>query len=360
MTYTLLLLRKSLQKSKQFSRKMTDFLANQTFEDQENQNGEFPVGIQETVCLYSVELQVQTREFKGQVSGLNKCSLAINCNSLDEFKNELWLKINDKLKREIVFDETTPQWHECVSPKEEDMERFVLFYDTKSKRSSILSKINVMILNHWRSKEIWLYIHVYSMSVTNLTLWKKVQKILIEPMNRDRAGASSISEMNTLVVQLKDVHRLQYQSNHINWLMWANRIQASEPHLRENLIRSPPPADMLHLFAVARTAVESTVAEMRQNLCVAENVNEGVSTGLARMRYLVDNVMEIQKTIVQLQNEQQSKIELLNHELKTMETQSSTTRSLLNSMEQAVPPIETNFGRQLFSQIQDQEDVDHI
>lgn len=291
---------------------------------------------------------------------MTKCSLAINCNSLDEFKQQLWLKINDKLKREVVFDETSPQWHESVSPKEEDMERYVLFYDTKSKRTSMLSKINTMTLNHWRSKEIWLYIHVYSTSVSNLTLWKKVQKTLIEPLNRDRAGADSISEMNTLVSKLREIHRFHYRSGHINWLTWANRIQAHEPHLRENLIRSPPPPDILHLFAVSRTAADDTIAEMRQNLSVAENVNDGMGDGLVRIRSLFDNVIEMQKSIVQMQNEQQNQIELLDHELKTMETQTSTTRSLLNSMEQAVPAITTIFGRRAFSQIQDQEDVDHM
>lgn len=307
-----------------------------------------------------MELQVQTREFKGQVSGLTKCALAINCNSLDEFKHQLWLKINDKLKREVVFDETDPQWHENISPKEDDLERYVLFYDPKSKRSMTLSKINTMTLNHWRLKEIWLYIHVYSMSISNLTLWKKVQKSLIEPINRDRAGASSIAEMNLLVGQLKNIHKKNYQSSHINWLVWANRIQASEPHLREKLIHNLPPADMLHLFAVARTVADDRVSEMRQNLCVAETVNEGLCTGIARIRSLVDKVRDMQKTIVQLQTEQQIHIDLLDHELTAMETQASTTRSILNSMEQAVPALETNFGRQAFSQIQDQEDIDHI
>lgn len=56
---------------------------------------------------------------------------------------------------------------------------------------------------------------------------KKVQKALIEPLNRDLAGASSISEINVLIGQLKEIHRIDYQSSHINWIMWANRIQAS-------------------------------------------------------------------------------------------------------------------------------------
>lgn len=311
------------------------------------------------IYLYSVELQVQTREFKGQVSGLTKCALAINCNSLDEFKHQLWLKINDKLKREVIFNDTEPQWHENISPKEDEMDRFVVFYDSKSKRSLMLNKINTTTLVHWKSKEIWLYIHIYSTSVANLTLWKKVTKTLIEPLNRDRAGASTVSETNTLVVELKAIHKKNYHSNQINWIIWANRIQASEPHLREKMIRSPPPADMLHLFALAKTPADEKVAEMRQNLCVAENVNEGMSTGLIRLRNLLNDVMELQKTIGELQNVQNEKVKLLDHELTAMEIKTTTTRSLLTSMEQAVPAVETDFGRRIFSQIQDQEDVDH-
>lgn len=250
---------------------------------QEMQNEASDVEFQEAeVFLYSFERNLQTREFKKQTSGVTKCSIQINSsNSVEEFKNQIWLKIQDKLKREIVFDDNEPRWHENVTPKEEDMERFVLFYDAKSKRSLTLEKINNITRNHWRSKEIWLYAHVYSMSVSNLSLWKKVLKSLIEPLNRDRAGASTISEMNSVIVRLKEIHKLHYQASHINWIMWANRIQASEPHLREKLIH--------------------------QETCFI-----------------------------------------------------STTRSLITSMEQALPIIETDFGRQVFSQIQDQEDIDHM
>lgn len=317
--------------------------------------------IETAVYLYSVQLQVQTREFKGQISGTTKCSLTINCNSVQEFESHLWLKINDKLKREVVFDDNQDaRSNENIVPKEEDMVRFVLFYDCKSKRSLSLDKITEITLNHWKSKEIWLYIHLYSLSVSNLTLWKKVVKNLIEPLNRDRAGASTVTEMNSLVAQLKDVHKFHYKSNHINWIMWANRIQASEPHLREKLIESGPPADMLHLFAVARTAADDTIVEVRQNLCVAENVNEGVNTGLARVSILFDNVVKTQSAIIKLQTEQQTQIDLLNQELQAIEMQATTTRSLITSMEQAVPVVETEFGRQIFSMIQDQEDIDHM
>lgn len=312
------------------------------------------------VYLYSIELNLQTREFKGQTSGVTKCATTIFCNSVPDFKNHLWLLIKDKLKREVVFDaESDPRWHENVLPQEEDMERFILFYDSKSKRSVTVDKVNMTTLSHWRSKEIWLYIHVYSMSIANLSLWKKVQKTLIEPINRDRAGASTIAETNTLAERLQAIHQLNYQSNHINWLIWANRIQASEAHLREQLMTRPPPPDILHLFAHARTSADDTVTEFRQNLRMAENVNEGVTSGLSRVRILVDDILKIQNAIAELRDEEKTKIELLNHELKTMEIQSSTTRSLITSMEQVLPATETDFGRQLFSQIQDQDDVDH-
>ncbi len=318
------------------------------------------VDVQPSVHLYSIEMNLQTREFKGQTSGVTKCSVTIYCDTVPEFKNHLWAITKDKFKREVVFDaDNDPRWHENILPQEEDMGRFVLFYDSKSKRSLTLDKINMTTISHWRSKEIWLYIHVYSMSIANLSLWKKVQKILIEPVNRDRAGASTIAEMNTLVARLKEIHRLSYQSNHINWLMWANRIQASESHLRENLMSKPPPPDMLHLFALARTSADDTVTEVRQNLHLAENVNDGVSSGLFRVRNLMDDIMKIQHAISDLRDEEKTKIELLNYELKTMETQAVTTRSMITSMEQVLPATETDFGRQLFSEIQDQDDVDH-
>lgn len=231
------------------------------------------------VYLYSIDLNVQTREFKGQSSGVAKCAIQIGCNSVPDFKHQLWTKVSDKLKREIVFDDNDPKWHANLLPQEVDMDRFVLFYDVKAKRPMGLDKINSVTLNHWRKKEIWIYVHVYSMSVANLTLWKKVQKGLLEPMNRDRAGASNVSEMNALVARLKEVHRQHYQSHHINWILWATRIQSSESHLHEKMINNPPPADMLHLFAHARTPADDVLTGIKQNLYVAENVNEGVTYG---------------------------------------------------------------------------------
>lgn len=333
----------------------------ESIETNEGEIEEILVEMQEpAVYLYSIELNIQTREFKGQTSGVTKTAMQIDCNSAPEFQHQLWIKIHDKLKREVVFDDNDPRWHENISPKEEDMKRFILFYDSKAKRSMSLEKINSVTLSHWRKKEIWLYVHVYSMSIANLTLWRKVQKGLIEPINRDRAGASSISEMNALVGRLKEIHKLHYQSMHINWIMWANRVQSSESHLQEQMIHNPPPPDMLHLFAHAKTSADDVITDIRQNLCLAENVNEGVSSGLLRTKVLVEDILKIQNAIAKLQSEEKTKTELLVYELKIMETQAVTTRSFISSTERVLPANETDFGRRLFSEIVDQVDVDHI
>lgn len=330
-------------------------------ENEEIEMGDEAVESEEAgVYLYSIDLNIQTREFKGQTSGVTKCVIQIGCNSAPDFKHQLWTKMSDKLKREIVFDDNNdPQWHANISPKEEDMDRFVLFYDSKAKRSMGVDKINSVTLTHWRKKEIWLYVHVYSMSVANLTLWKKVQKCLLEPMNRDRAGASNTSEVNALVSRLKEVHRQNYQSQHINWLIWATKIQSSESHLYEKMVNNPPPPDILHLFAHARTSADDVVTGIKQNLYVAENVNDGVTSGLSRVISLVEDIRKIQDAITKLQSEEKTKFDLLEHELQSMEIRAEATRSLISSMERSMPATESDFGRQLFAQIQDQEDVDH-
>lgn len=312
------------------------------------------------VYLHTIELNVQTRDFKGQTSGDTKSPAEIRCNSVPEFKEKLWLLLLDNLKREVIFDDqNNPQWHTNVTPQEEDVERYILFYDLKSKRSITLDKVNTISLNHWRTKEIWLYVHSYSMSVSNLSPWKKVQKTLIEPVNRDRAGANTIAEMNEIVRRLKEVHKLNYQSSHINWIMWANRIQSSEPHLHEKLLSDPPPPDMLHLFAIVRNPSDNVISDVRHNISVAEGVNKGVGTSLSKIRTLVDDIIKAQTEIDTPQSVVKTKTELLNHELTTMEVQTTATRSLITSMGDALPATATDFGRQIFSMVQNQEDVDH-
>lgn len=75
----------------------------------------------------------------------------------------------------------------------------------------------------------------------------------------------------------------------------------------------------------------------------------------------MNDILKIQNAITDLRNDEKSKIELLNHELENMEMQAETrTRTLITSMEQVLPSNETDFGRQVLSLVQDQEDVDHI
>lgn len=78
------------------------------------------------------------------------------------------------------------------------------------------------------------------------------------------------------------------------------------------------------------------------------------------MKSLVVDIRKIQEAIAKLQSEEKTKLELLDHELQSMEVRAETTQSFISSMERSMPATDTNYGRQLFSQIQDQEDVDHM
>jgi hypothetical protein len=62
----------------------------------------------------------------------------------------------------------------------------------------------------------------------------------------DRAGASSQREIDSTISSLKEIHQMNYVTEEIN--LRATIIHQKEPHIRSQLIRSAPPANMIYLF----------------------------------------------------------------------------------------------------------------
>lgn len=142
----------------------------------------------QNVVLYTVQITVFVRSFKGQTSGKSIGAWEFNISTVEEFKSSLWNEVKPHLKREIVTEANEPKWHDNEEPIEADLHKFVLFYDKVSKRTTEFDSVNTSILQLWRNRCVYLYIHEYSMHISSKGMFQTVQKKLIQPLEKDRAG----------------------------------------------------------------------------------------------------------------------------------------------------------------------------
>lgn len=108
---------------------------------------------------------------------------------IESWKNDLWLKVKPHLIKEAIVDENRKiKWHE-QEPCIDDLSKFVTFYIRRAKRSVLLQYVTNDTLTSWRDKQIDLYIHMYSNSIDSAAMFSNLEKLLLNPEERDRAGA---------------------------------------------------------------------------------------------------------------------------------------------------------------------------
>jgi hypothetical protein len=126
-----------------------------------------------------------------------------------------------------------------------------LLHDTVGKRQLSTTELTSNLLVGWRNKQgIRLYIHCYSLSMSNKEIYEKMKRRLINPAESDRAGVATMNLQKELVTRLKELHGRYYISSNINWAFWANVILSSPAHQQEATTHSPPPITIAYLFAM--------------------------------------------------------------------------------------------------------------
>ncbi|KAJ1548656.1 hypothetical protein HK096_001496, partial [Nowakowskiella sp. JEL0078] len=114
-------------------------------------------------------------------------------------------------------------WCENEEPRLEDLNNFVLFYDSVGKRNFKLHSIGTSTLQSWKNKEyISLYIHKYSNSAAKL--------------------------------KEKNLHR--FAATRAAWLIWESVLlltnSTSTPEEVLNSDIATPPPDIIHHFTLAQ------------------------------------------------------------------------------------------------------------
>lgn len=306
--------------------------------------------------IYSVTLSTSIRNFKSQTSGPSIGAFTCNCISVIDFKVKLFDFIQPHIKREVLFDDDlTPTWSENAEPVLEDLVKFVSFCNKTQKRTFSLEVIRTRHFVMWAeepSNDICVHIYVYSNNVQNQRMWTIVDKQLIQHQSRDRTNAASTSTLLDTVHQLKTIHEANYMSSDINWMVWANYINSKEAHEQQMLMNRGPPADLIHLFAHARTNSHHQLALLHQNINVGREINSDAVTTVAAMKDALNELKESHARTSSL-------LSLFETHVNALEQRSSARVGIINAFETAAAPFEHPFGRDLHQQIVDANDEDH-
>lgn len=305
--------------------------------------------------LFFCILNAYKRQFKGQSSGTYIGRWEISSGSCDEFVQKVWNLSKEHLAREIVFVPNTdgtssPTWSSDDSPAEGDFDKFALFQS--GRRNYTLDKLKdkkANLLQNWRSKEISLYLHIYSLSINSRAAWNAVKEVLIDPTERDRSGAAVTQAVFDLSDELRALHGNHLEGHGMAWSFWANTIQNSAAHLRESM-KEYPPQHLAHLFQAKES---SRVSAMRRELTVAHSVNSSYYEELTAIRQAYDVLeSDLNNVMVSMRN--------LKNRVEALEIRDRLSMSLISAMETSVNVQEDQLGVSLRSQITDMEDIDHL
>lgn len=85
-------------------------------------------------------------------------------------------------------------------PLQRDLQKFLVFKNETGKRYHMLDDIKTNTLQSWRNNEkLTVYVHQYSLSIANSSMFKAMERALLRPTNADRAGAINLQEVALMV-----------------------------------------------------------------------------------------------------------------------------------------------------------------
>lgn len=215
-----------------------------------------------------------------------------------------------------------------------------------------MSSITASVLQNWKNAEISLFVHIYSTSISSQQLFKRLKKELIDPANVDRAGASSILEVNRLVELLKETHKYNYTGADIHWVMWANQIHGSDAHRRDAMVNEPPPGRLIELFSAVREHPDAVLQRSRHNISVGATVAESLGVGIRDCLVTLDRFQNLIEQVSLVGAELKQKLTLL-------DSNTATSQRILDAVNDSLHVTESGFSEEVFGRITNQDDIDH-
>lgn len=237
-----------------------------------------------TAKLFCLIGHFQQKEFVGQKALNQEYEEEVSANTCEEFLENIWLTVSPMIKREILVDGDNISWAVNESPSQDEMEKFVVFQDKSAKKSYLVSQINSDALWKMRNKHVNVMVHVYGRSISSKAVHQKMTSVLLQPADRDRAGAHSTVSLMEFVSRLKEIHGSYLSAHTSSWTMWASAIHSGPEHKQESMMSDLPPAHLVHLFRSVPTAETAIIKSAQNGLQIAGNLNDLYSENMSSLR----------------------------------------------------------------------------
>jgi hypothetical protein len=192
-----------------------------------------------------------------------------------------------------------------------------------------------------------LFIYKYS-NISSKKDFDLVKAKLCTPETTDRSGAPTISVLNQVKERLKEIHASNLvATSDMCWSIWANDILRQLAHLHQKYMERGPPGNMIHLFRPVSTPAENRL----------ENMHYASQSGLDMIIALKEQSFNMRRSLAdatRLLSDAMARQEVMDISLSMFENQLRAASALTG------PPTETSSSREIFNQVSNQEDFEHM
>lgn len=291
----------------------------------------------------------QQKEFVGQKAVNQDIEEVVGGDSCKEVLDVIWAKVYTWIKREVIVEGDNFHFAEKETPDREEISKFVIFHDKSAKKNYSVSQVTTDILRKFRDKHVHVMIHIYGKAVASKPIHQKMTAAILQPVDRDRAGANSTVMLNELARKLKETHGSYLSGNISSWTMWANSIHSAPANRQEAMTNELPPAHLVHLFRSVPTCETERMRSTQRGLQIAGNLNDLYSA----------NVKILREEFLKTKENVHRAFELFELRLKATEDMLDANSKLVDSMGTQLQVEVTAVSLEEENQITDITDCDH-
>lgn len=291
----------------------------------------------------------QQKEFVGQKAVSQDVEAEIGGDSCKAVLDEIWAKVSSWIKREVIVEGESFRFAEKEVPDRDEIAKFIIFHDKAAKKNYSVGQLTSDVMRKLRDKHVHVMVHIYGKAVSSKSIHQKMTAAILQPVDRDRAGAHSTVMLMELARKLKDVHGSYLAGNISSWTMWANSIHAAPASRHESMIGELPPAHLVHLFRSVPTSEAERMRSARNGLQVADNLNDLYS----------ENIKILRQEFEKFKGDIFRAVELYEIRLKGTEDMLAANKRLVDSMGGQLQVEVTAVSLEEEQQITDMADCDH-
>lgn len=311
---------------------------------------------EEDGAILDFHIEAHEREFKAQKKDKSLDVLHIRANNKDQFERQIWCAYNSVLRREILYQraeegcEEQVEWSPITTPCWEDRDRF---FRLQYKRNSIrLSDLTDDFLTSLKGLTVKLSVFVYSDSLISAKDFDRAKEILSLGKRvgglKDRSGADANHSLMRLVLKLKSENKNRFVNPlDASFVLWANYIQCSSAHLRDDLITASPPDHLKNLFTeIDESSAHAVLSDSIEDATIAETVHENFEIIIA----------EIEAAFEELE----SNVTKLRSKIEQFKACRRNNKSLISAFKRSLKVTEGEESRLYAENVVDCPDVDHM